>query len=62
MIGGKITFFQENLLLGDASESETFTWMTVVIKSSFGRSEEVFPLRLREIKKEETGRWRSFLL
>ena len=30
-----------------ASESETFTWMTVVIKSSFGRSEEVFPLRLR---------------
>ena len=62
MIGGKITVFQENLLLGDASESETFTWMTVVIKSSFGRSEEVFPLRLREIKKEETGQWRSFLL
>lgn len=42
MIGGKITVFQENLLLGDASESEKFTWMTIVIKSSFGRSEEVF--------------------
>lgn len=49
------TASQENPLLGDAPESEKFTWMTIVMKSSFGRSEEVFPLRLREIKKEETG-------